>query len=238
VQQRSSFTHAHLLAAVFLRDQARSLERGDDPMLELPRDRHRAVVISGVSSSFAFIEANINQLYADAKDGLPGSPGQSLGTEKAAVLAEVWSIKKIKFGKHTKLASDHPTLVKYQAALRVLGLPEFDEHTSPFTEVNLIRETRNALVHAQTETVVAYSSDPTVNESRTWWQSSLESISGSGGFTYSPFTDSESAFFPSRLLSASFADWCLRRCVAFADGFYDRLGPTPPYDGVRRWIDK
>ena len=102
--------------------------------------------------------------------------------------------------------------------------------------MDLVRQTRNALVHAETQTVVAYSKDPSTPVSRTSWQAQLEAEANSGGFSLAAHRDETHAFFPDRLLSASFSDWCLRRCVEFSDDFYSRLGTASPYGDATKLI--
>lgn len=73
-------------------------------------------------------------------------------------------------------------------------------------------------------------------ETRTQWQTAIEQRATAGDFSLAPHKTEQSAFFPDRLLSASFAAWCLQRCVAFANEFYNRLGPVPPYQGILKLI--
>lgn len=219
VSMRARFSVAHAWAAARFARQAYALEV--DPGPPPGRDRgdvlweHRALVTASLFATAAFLEATINELFADAADEeheherLAG-----LGLARPA-LAEAWR-KKIR-------RCRPPTLAKYDRALELAGHPRFDRAADLWRDVRAVFELRNAIVHYVPEWVnfAKEASDPT---------NSFTALAG----RFSPnalYADSGNPFRPDRCLGYGCSRWALHAALAFADEFARRMGlPVPLAD--------
>lgn len=252
---RPSMGPHHLVAAALLRDRTREVEADPSSFNERPQKK-LAYAAAAIVEAYAYVEATINDFFAEALDsvnpnvgypglGLQGSP-LSLGTQVAKELADAWEAKyewtDADGSKQKRKTKNLPTMLKYQRALQVLGKQEMDGTTSPFYEVDLVREVRNALMHDAAHFRVAYSSMPNEQADREPWEAALEARAASGEFSLIPsnrpptpadkepaFEDADGRlFFPDQLMSASFVHWSILRVLAFVEDFFARLGTKRP----------
>ncbi|MEU1961535.1 hypothetical protein [Nocardia sp. NPDC019304] len=97
-----------------------------------------------------FLEALVNQLFADAADSKPGQPTyfvRGFSDSDIATLASWW--RKTKDGKPVNEFKS--ALQKYQQALNLLGKPRMDEANDPYWSASDLIDLRNSLVHFKPE---------------------------------------------------------------------------------------
>jgi hypothetical protein len=101
-----------------------------------------------ILSSVAFLEAAVNEVYADAADDSnPSEVIRSIGEgyamempkEVRGLLAGWWNTERFRVGART--------LEKYEAALKAAGGEAFDSGAQPYQDVSLLIRLRNALIH-------------------------------------------------------------------------------------------
>ncbi len=128
---------------------------------------HEAYAMGAVLSSVAFLEAAINELYADAADDShPSEVMRSIGEGYAmempkdarGLLAGLWSTEKFRMGART--------LEKYETALRMAGAAGFDRGAQLYQDVALLIQLRNALIHFEPQSHHEGEAEPTQFEKK------------------------------------------------------------------------
>ncbi len=176
---------------------------------------NNSYVIGSVFAAVAFLESNINELIAEAKDG----DAQTLLHKLTE--AEINGIKtnstQIESSKAAKAERISLILHKYKSFLKTVGKTDFEE--SIIDEASLLINLRNKLVHYSPEWI---SSDP--NEKH-----NIE-IKLEGKFKESKlFEGTGNPFYPDKCLGSGCADWSLKTAEKFADQFCQRLNIYPLY---------
>jgi hypothetical protein len=183
---------------------------------------HDAYAMGAVLSSVAFVEAAVNEVYADAADDshpmevmriIGEGYAERMPEELRSLLAGLWNTQRWRM-----TAS---TLDKYQVALGFAGAERFDPGAAPFQDVRLLIQLRNALVHFE----------PTSHHEGISEPSRLER-SLTGKFDPNPLAafpvgsrpdDPVVPFLPDRCLGHGCALWTLRSSVAFTQEFFTRM---------------
>ncbi|MFI6741615.1 hypothetical protein ACIBI9_52620 [Nonomuraea sp. NPDC050451] len=212
VLMRSYFSTHHLYAARYAAEDAQALETslaGSRPMFDL---RHRTLVISAISESAFFLEAAINEVFQDARDGHHSYVG-SLDGSVLSAMAPVWD------------ATDNgylDVLKKYDLALRLAGRESLDPGTKIPENARLLVQLRNYLVHYRPEFVsidMTHRFGKALESSNRFAQNEL--MKGSGN-----------PWFPDRALGAGCAAWAWRSARALTDEFAARMGLTMHYQST------
>ena len=108
ILHRTYFSAHHIHAAVHFAKQSGEIERDCRDRPTFNRE-HRAAVIASVLASVAFLEAAINEVFADAKDRHLSYLDQ-LDQETLKMLAAYWESDIFR-------AERYPILLKFQRAL-------------------------------------------------------------------------------------------------------------------------
>lgn len=215
----------HILAAAYFARQCLNIElRRDEASQKYDDDsaiEHRALVMASIASSVSFIEAAINEIFADAADKQHKSEHiKQLDQETQDLLASLWEVES-----YPRAAS---TLDKYQAALKLAKKPILEKGKKPFQDVKILIELRNALVHFKPEWVVADTGG--VN------QADLNILENKlkNKFPLNPFLKDARPLFPTRCMSHGCAKWAVISAITFAERFYTDMGMTNPLDTIRK----
>jgi hypothetical protein len=183
---------------------------------------HEAFILNSVLSSVAFLECAINELHADAVDGVI-----FFADEKIEALLHAIGGK----WKNERNFDHAPLLEKYQRILSIAQRLPFDPDDRAFANVRDLIAIRNHLMHYRREWV-------TVRGSR----SPAEGDGTAAGrlekalrkkFAANPLAKEKQPFFPDRCLGHGCAEWAVVNSLIFADEFFRRLGLPAPYEGVR-----
>lgn len=187
----------HLLAARQFADQARVLEqRGPGRISTVGFDRHRSYVTAAILASVAFLEASINELYAEMEE-LNESEGSGPSNRMLARLPQVWpTIERL------------PILHRYQLALVLADAERFDEARPPYVDVESLIRLREALVQHLPERDIE----------RRRLERRL-----SQRFPPSALARKPGPWFPHQCLGAGCADWAVRTADRFSDLFCQRM---------------
>jgi hypothetical protein len=176
---------------------------------------HEAYAMSAVLSSVAFLEASVNELYADAAgDSVPSEILRSIGTGYAmempkdvrSILAILWTTERFRMTART--------LEKFQVALKAAGQEQFDKGSQPYQDVALLIRLRNALIHFKPES--RHHGDVPAD---------LERKLG-GKFALNPLAPNDPLlpFLPHKCLGYGCALWALKSSVAFTKDVFSRMG--------------
>jgi len=212
---REYLSMAHIWSACFFARSAKALERADDGLPQRP-ERHFAFVTAATGATADFLDATVNELITDAREGHTGGPTQHMTAAQSALIASV------------TVALQRPILEKYDAAAKVAGLVPPGRGSGLGQEVVLVLAVKNALTHWVPETVTTYADDPkelTVQEI----ERRLRRLS----LAPNPFAQTSDPYFPRRAASHELAAWCCRATIAYVDAYFALFGVPAPYDHIR-----
>jgi hypothetical protein len=212
-----------LAAATFTRQAAR-LERETvwEPLSGATKqevsDEHRGYVIGAVVCAAAFLEAVINEAFADATESHTAHLG-NITSETIRRLALRWKTPDVRRRMSIR--------AKFQLFLKECGFSAGQSERPRSEDVQLLLSLRNALVHYVPEWRAAAIAHDTTDD----WTRMLK-----GRFSENPFTGAGNPFFPDKCLSHGCAEWAVQSALTFADSFYQRFQGQPPYRSVREEI--
>jgi hypothetical protein len=185
-----------------------------------------AYITAAVFASVSFLEATINELFADAHDKVPTVVNQ-LQPETISQMSEMWKLmfpkpemRKLGVPKSSKI------LQKFQTALTLTRKPMFDSENSHYKDIDCLIKLRNALVHYEPEWIT--NSSDTEEDTIQKMEKILK-----GKFQLNPLAGIGNSFFPDKCLGHGCAEWAVRSSMMFADEFFLRMGLKPTYDHVR-----
>lgn len=184
---------------------------------------HEAYAMGAVLSSVAFLEAAVNELYADAADeSHPSEIMRSIGEGYAmelpkdvrGILAGLWNTDRFRMGART--------LEKYEVALTAAGGEEFDRGSQPYQDVALLLKLRNALVHFEPASHHEGDAEPTGLEQKLSGRFAPNALATSPDNPLG--SDPLLPFLPDKCLGYGCALWALGSSVAFTERFFSRMG--------------
>ncbi|PFG70500.1 hypothetical protein DM05_0816 [Pseudomonas poae] len=220
ISSRHYLSISHLSAAALFSQRAVVLEPlltlGDSASNEGLRE-HTACVVTSIMLSVAFLEAVINELWADCSEGFDSARIE--GLQSSAVMATLWRKSPLKRA---------TMLEKYELALELNSKPELSRDASPYQDVKLLVELRNALVHYEPETILNSSDTEENKGAEHKFEKKLR-----GRFEPNRLTGPGNPFYPDKVLGAGCARWAIVSAVAFADRFFEKLGIPCMYGHVR-----
>jgi hypothetical protein len=190
---------------------------------------HEANAMGAVLSSVAFLEAAVNELYADAaEDSHPSEIMRSIGEGYAIkmpkrvrdLLAGLWGTERFRVGART--------LEKYDTALRMAGAARFDRGAQPYQDVALLIQLRNALIHFGPQSHHEGEEEPTRFETKLKGKFPLNPLAA----PINPLgNDPMQPFLPDKCLGYGCAMWALESSVEFTEEFFSRMGLKASHGG-------
>ena len=206
---RTYFSLHHIRAAAHfarLSKRAESTYSGtfDDELF----NEHRAYVTGSIILATSFLEATINELFSDAREGTAEQIKQ-LDSDTVNLLSNVWELSK---------AGSFSILEKYQLALTLAKKPLFNKGIAPYQSTHLLITLRNALAHYKPGWAGV---DIDLHK----WEGQLRAA----GFTLNPMMPNN-PFFPDRCLSHGCAKWAVETSLGFVREFCAVMNITPLFD--------
>jgi hypothetical protein len=177
---------------------------------------HEAYAMGAVLSSVAFLEATINEVYADAADDSdPSEILRRIGTGYAMkmpgnlrnLLASLWNTEKFR--------RTARTLEKFQTAIKLAGREEFELGSAPYQDVALLIRLRNALLHFEPESHYEGDDEPKELERKLHGKFPLNPLAANAWHV---------PFLPHRCLSHGCTLWAIKSSVALTNEFFSRVG--------------
>jgi hypothetical protein len=181
---------------------------------------HRGYVTASIFAAVAFLEATINELFADAQEV---DHGQLKGLDPAVVslMTDMWK-------RQIPRTARYRVLEKFDIALVLARKEPFIPGLPPYQDIVLLVRLRNSLVHYEPEWMAAGLDPKYDNELDKDLAKALR-----GKFLASPLMSEGNPFYPDRCLSHGCAKWAVESSITFADTFFAKIGPKPTYDHVR-----
>lgn len=215
---RTFFSLQHIKAASYFANCAHSIEQEADKV-EGPHTNmtaHNASVTAAILSSSAFLEATINELFAEAESG--SSVFVTLGEQTCKMLDSLW-----KDGDVERM----PILKKFQLMLVAANKEKIDEGGAIYQNVKTLISLRNGLMHYKAS----------------WFDTGSENMLRAGALVRSDLSKKMSHSFKSlshtkfpqsqKWMSADCAIWSVQSALHFADTFFNVLGIPATYDHIR-----
>ncbi|MCP5141207.1 MAG: hypothetical protein H6980_02500 [Gammaproteobacteria bacterium] len=214
IVERAQFSYFYLNSAKSFAARASDFEereRSEGGVLDIPLNRteHESLVVSSVLLSVAFLEALINEIFADAGDRVVGE----LESDETEQLKRFWDLGVPKTAKYS-------VVEKFKLCLAVLRKPELDLGRKHQQDIKHLINLRNALMHFEPVSQA-------INDDACKKKDTLSELKGL--FAEHPKPRGKK-FFPSKCLSAGCALWAVKVAGDFADEFCQKLGIHPPYD--------
>lgn len=211
---RSYFSSHWLWGARHFARLATEIENGHEGRSSYD-PRHRALVLSSLQASVAFLEAAVNELYQDAADD-HGTTGDgylsSVPDATVRTMAALWL--------GTDSGRSLRTLGTYQVMLTSAGLDPLDQGAPPYQDAALVVQLRNAVVHYQPETVAAEEVHTLEKQLKGKFPSN-SLMSGAGN-----------PWWPAHCLGAGCAQWAVDSVRVLANEVFQRLDIRPNYARV------
>ena len=199
----------HIQSAARLAADAYEIEQAADAVNEETRGgnykgitKYRACVTGAVFSSVAFLEAAVNEVFAQSPPFMPAL--QTVSGDDGAAITGAGPIV---------LGRRGPSMLdKYQLACTLMRRPKFDTGHEPFQSVYALVSLRNELIHYVPEWIdVALGPQRLV---QLLWNK----------FPLSPFEPESLGKHLDRCISYGCARWAVEASLAFADDFFARTG--------------
>ena len=223
VRHRKHLSVAHLQAAdFFCRESGRIEEQymalSEPELLSDSDDRifqHRSFVIGSIFSAVAFLEAAVNEFFADAASN-ETHIRNNFNALNISRLSTLWSLDIPRTARYS-------ILQKYDIALALLDNPALEHAGGVYQEVLILVRLRNALMHFEPETTRIRLGDGFHHPNR--FDKFLK-----GKFQLNPLVHWKITHYPDLYLSHSCASWGVKSSVRFVDDFFFRIGLEPPYE--------
>jgi hypothetical protein len=214
---RPYFSRLHILTGAGLARQAKALE-----FTPVENVDHQGLVVGSVFFAVAFLEATVNELFADAHDGVERL--KILETDALNLLKRMWE-------QGIPRTAQYPVLEKYAIALTLARKPAFQKNQVPWQPVALLVRLRNALVHYEPEWIHIKAGTGEAYKPHKF-EEQLK-----GRFPLNPLARAEDPFYPEKVLGHGCAAWAIKAAVAFADEFANRLGILPAHNDIRAHLN-
>ena len=221
ISTRTYFSIQHLESAALFARNAYDIEKNYNGIFSVELfSQHRAYVTGSILSSAFFLEAAINELFADTVE--PNSEiAKKIDPTTFQMLGKMWNLG-------VPRTAGFTILQKYEIALSVAQKQVFDCGKAPYQDVGLLVRLRNSLVHYEPEWIKTPSSDDFGPDDIHKYEKGF-----TGKFLVNPLAGQGNPFYPDKCLGYGCAEWAVNSSINFADDFFLRMGLLPPYDHVR-----
>lgn len=222
VKSRAYFSIQHIQSAYLFAKRSDQIEKKYNGKFshELLTE-YWANVTASIFAAVSFLEATINELFADAGQQYGENP---LDSDTKALMADMWK-------KSIPRTSRYPILEKFDIALILARKPVFDRGKPPAQDVDLVIQLRNNLIHYEPEWVNDEIEDLSMVAAEKKLDKRLR-----GKFPTSPLMNKSDPFFPNKCLSYGCARWAVESSLAYSDEFYAKLGVPAPYEHIRQHL--
>ncbi len=221
VTSRTYFSIQHIQSAALFVRNAYAIEKNYDGVFSDELFfQHRAYVTASILFSVFFLEAAINELFADTVES-NSEIAKKLNPTTIQLMAEMWKLE-------VPRTANYKILQKYQIALVLAQKQIFDPGAPPYQDVNLLVKLRNDLVHYEPEWVKLPASDDFGSDDIHTYEKRLR-----GKFLANTLMGQGNPFYPDKCLGHGCAEWAVNSSVTFADAFFLKMGLLSPYDIIR-----
>lgn len=196
----------HLVAAVLSATHARDFESGKrEPILFHKKAEHTSASISCIFSTVAYLEADINEFFANLEEG--AADGLAKDPTVLARLRAAWVLE-----------DRSATLDKYDLALALCDQPMFNKGEALYQAVALLIRLRNALMHFKPEWQPGGGWPDEEKELSKLSKSLMKAFPENG------LAEAYQPSFIQRCLGYGSSKWAITSSIAFVKEFSARLG--------------
>ena len=221
VKSRFYFSMQHIQSAALFAKHSGQIENDSDGNISgEPLIEYWADITASIFAAVSFLEATINELFANATEKYSGFP-QNINLEIKTLMAEMWN-------KRVPRTAHYSVLEKFDIALILAHKPAFDRGKPPVKDVDLVIKLRNSLIHYEPEWM---GDEIAVSSTASTEKKLYKDLRGK--FPISPLWAGKNYnFFPNKCLNYGCARWAVESSIIYADEFYSKLGSVPPKDSL------
>ena len=225
VASRVYFSIQHIQSAALFARHAYGIEQNYNGVFsDKLFFQYRAYVTGSILSSVFFLEAAINELFADTVE-TNSEIVKKLNPATTQLMAAMWKLE-------VPRIANFKILQKYQIALTLAQKPIFEPGAPLYQDVNLLVKLRNDLVHFKPEWIKLPSSDDFGPDDIHRYEKML-----CGKFSPNPLASQGNPYYPDKCLGHGCAEWAVNSVVKFTDEFFSKMDLIPPYNHVRNRLN-
>lgn len=228
MRSRYCFSIRYLQSAYFFCKQGYDIEKTfleTNNLTQEIRNHHFAYVSNALLSSVSFLEATINELFANASEYPPewNVITQDQNKKIIELFQKMWALD-------IPRTAHYPIVKKYEIALALAGKTTFDTGMPPYQNTKSVIQLRNYLMHYEPEWIEVQPGIGNIaNEHK------LKKIL-KGKFSENPLAYKTEPFFPQKCIGHGCAEWAIENCIAFTDEFFQNLEISSPYESLKEKI--
>ena len=218
-KSRHYFSIQHIQSAALFTRQCYQVEQRYDGSYssDLMAD-HWSFVTGAIFAAASFLEATINEVFADTVDHPDGELASHLDAPTKQLMADMWK-------RGIPKTASYPIIEKFQIALTLARKPLLDSSKSPFQDVQTLIIIRNDLIHFEP---VWTSVEAEKAHKR------ILSLQNEKKFAFNPLiTAAGNPFYPDKCLGHGCAKWAVINSIQFVEDFYLRMGIPVLFDHIR-----
>lgn len=219
VKSRHYFSLQHIQSAALFARQCYQIEKnyGGIFSADLIAD-HWSYVTGALFAATSFLEATINEVFADTVDHPDGELASHLDATTKELMADMWK-------RDIPRTAHYQIIEKFQIALTLARKPLLDLSRSPFQDVQTLIIMRNDLIHFEP---VWTSVEAEKAHKR------ILSLQQEKKFALNPLiTSAGNPFYPDKCLGHGCAKWAVSNSIQFAEDFFSRMGIPVLFDHIR-----
>lgn|SRR6266487_605575 len=219
VKSRHYFSLQHIQSAALFTRQCYQIEKNYDRVFsnDLMAD-HWSYVTGAIFAAASFLEATINELFADTVDHPDGELASHLEVATRQLMADMWK-------RDIPRTAHYQIIEKFQIALTLARKSLLDLSRSPFQDVQTLIIIRNDLIHFEP---VWTSIEAEKVHKR------ILSLQQEKKFALNPLiTGALNPFYPDKCLGHGCAKWAISNSIEFVEDFFSRMGIPVLFDHIR-----
>jgi hypothetical protein len=203
------FSITHLTGANSLAKIVKGIEGTGKTIQNINIGEYQSYCSTVVILCAAFLEAYINEFYSICAER--PSKLNTLPDNLVSLYGRLWN-----YG--IPRTAMYSILQKYELALAISGLKQFNKGAPPYQDVSLMVQLRNSFVHYEPEEILAFSSLPTTSSDIHNIEKKLK-----GRFPESKMWPAGNPFYPDRMLGFGCCAWAINHTIDFYDLFNSKM---------------
>nr|WP_321353136.1 hypothetical protein [uncultured Methanoregula sp.] len=224
IRSRYCFSIRYLQSAAFFCRQGYEIEKkfleNQTHSTQISTE-HFAFISNAIFSSVSYLEATINEFFADVADDQIWDSDESF-QKKIELFKNLWDLDVPK-------TAHYSILKKYEIALAIAEKPSFDKGSIPYQNVKILIQLRNYLMHFEPEWIEI---QPRNNKDCNFNEHKFARLFR-GKFEENPLAHKIKPFFPEKCLGHGCAEWAVKNSVSFTDDFFQKLDFPTPFDNLK-----
>lgn len=223
LQARKYYSPQHIKAAALFTRQAYQIEedyRNNGVVTDELIEDYRSYVTGAIFAAVSFLEATINEVFADALEHPEGGVTVNVDPATKLLLANMWNLS-------VPRTSSFEITRKFQIALTLAGKQLIDTGSPPYEDIRILLTIRNELTHYEPKWERGEDIIPLKDAISHLRPASPK---GKSRFLFNPLVGRSAAFFPDKCLSHGCAEWAVKKSIEFVILFTSRIGSTLLFD--------